>query len=122
MRDDGVATIWAVGGLALLLGVVLIGLQLGAAVVARHRAEAAADLAALAAAALAVEGPAAACRRAGVIASAMGGTVAGCAVIGWDALVEVHVEVPAVLLSRRPATGRARAGPVASDPVERPVQ
>ena len=55
--DPGYATVFAaaaVGVLVLLLG---LGLQVGAAVLARHRAETAADLAALAGAREAVAGP-----------------------------------------------------------------
>jgi secretion/DNA translocation related TadE-like protein len=103
--------------------VFLVGLHLGAAVIARHRAEAAADLAALAAAGLAVEGAEAACRRAGEVAAAMGGTVTSCRLVGWDALVEarVPVAVTAPGIGIDTAAGRARAGPVSttgdSDPV-----
>src|SRR5207248_2785402 len=92
----------------------LVGLHLGAAVIARHRAEAAADLAALAAATLAVEGAQAACDRAHEVATAMGGTVASCQLVGWDALVEVHVPIAVTLPGTDDASGRARAGPVPS--------
>jgi secretion/DNA translocation related TadE-like protein len=111
--DEGVATVWAATGIAVIMAALLLGLHIGAAIVARHRAEAAADLAALAAAGHAVHGTAAACRRAGEVATAMGGEVTQCGLDGWDALVEVRVAVPLALPGATDATGRARAGPVA---------
>lgn len=111
-RDDGSATVWAATGIAVVMGALLIAMHVGSAIVARHRAEAAADLAALAAATHAVHGTGAACAKAGEIADAMGGLVASCALSGWDALVEVHVAVPLALPGTGPARGRARAGPV----------
>ncbi|GAA5127934.1 Rv3654c family TadE-like protein [Pseudonocardia adelaidensis] len=110
--DRGSATVWAAFGIAVIMTVFVVGLHLGAAVIARHRAEAAADLAALAAAGLAVEGAQAACRRAGEVAGAMGGTVTSCRLAGWDALLEVRVPISVALPGIDTATGRARAGPV----------
>ena len=94
------------------MGLAVFGVQLGAAIAARHRAEAAADLAALAAAGMAVRGQQVACARAGEIAASMGGVVVDCALIGWEALVAVRAEQPFSLLSGDVAVGRARAGPV----------
>jgi secretion/DNA translocation related TadE-like protein len=111
-HDRGSATVWAVAGVAVIMTVFLVGLHLGSAVIARHRAEAAADLAALAAAGVAVEGAEAACDRAGEVAAAMGGTVTSCGLVGWDALVEVRVPTEVALPGIDGATGRARAGPV----------
>ena len=71
--DSGVATVWAAAAVAVLTTVLVACLHLGAALLARHRAESAADLAALAAAPEAVRGEAPACRRAGEIAAALGG-------------------------------------------------
>jgi secretion/DNA translocation related TadE-like protein len=119
-RDDGIATVWAVTGVALIMCALLLGLHLGSAVAARHRAEAAADLAALAAAGLAVQGREVACARATEIAEAMQGMVVGCVLSGWDALVEVRVDVPLALLGARTAAGRARAGPAAVEPAGGP--
>ena len=111
-HDRGSATVWAATGVAVIMIVFLVGLHLGAAVIARHRAEAAADLAALAAAGLAVEGTEAACARADEIAGAMGGTVTDCRLAGWDALVEVRVPISIAFPGIDAAAGRARAGPV----------
>ena len=111
-HDRGSATVWAATGVAVIMIVFLVGLHLGAAVIARHRAEATADLAALAAAVLAVEGTEAACARADEVAGAMGGTVADCRLAGWDALVEVRVPISIAFPGIDAAAGRARAGPV----------
>jgi secretion/DNA translocation related TadE-like protein len=110
-RDRGVATVWAAAGIAVIMSVLLVGLHLGAAVAARHRAAAAADLAALGAAGLAVHGPGPACGKATEIATAMGGTVITCLLTGWDALVEISMPVPLALPGLDTARGRARAGP-----------
>jgi secretion/DNA translocation related TadE-like protein len=109
--DRGIATVLAATGIAVIMTALVVGLYLGAAVAARHRAEAAADLAALAAAGVAVQGPRTACDRAAEIAAAMGGTVTSCGLRGWHALVEVEVAVPLALPGTSGATGRARAGP-----------
>jgi secretion/DNA translocation related TadE-like protein len=114
-RDEGIATVWAAAGAAVIMAALLLGLHLGAAVAARHRAEAAADLAALAAAGQAVHGVRTACRQAEVIAREMGGEITRCLLSEWDALVEVHVPVPLALPGTGPAVGRARAGPMEPD-------
>lgn len=73
--DGGVATVWAALAVMLLLVTMLAGLDLGSAVATRHRAAAAADLAALAAAGAAGRGEDAACGQARRIAERMGGSV-----------------------------------------------
>jgi secretion/DNA translocation related TadE-like protein len=110
--DAGVATVWAAAGIAVIIGVLVFGLQLAAAITARHRASAAADLAALAAAGHAVWGAQVACGRAGQVATAMSATVAACELDGWEARVEVRAELSFSLLIDDAAVGRARAGPV----------
>jgi len=98
-----------------VLTIVLVAcLHLGAALLARHRAESAADLAALAAAREAVRGEVPACLRAAQIATATGGEVVRCRLVGWTALVEVRVAVPFALPGLTTASGRAAAGPLAS--------
>lgn len=106
--DSGSATIWAVGAMAALVALAVLVLQLGSAVSTRHRAESAADLAALAVAAHALEGPDAACARARVVTDGMDAELVRCEVDGWDAVVEV--DAGSGLGAGR---GRARAGPVA---------
>lgn len=119
--DRGSATVWAAIGISVITTVLLVGLHLGSAVVARHRAEAAADLAALAAAAVAVEGADAACRRAAQLAAAGGGTVTSCLLDGWDVVVEVDVGVPIAVPGLDRATGQARAGPIPEPDVAPPA-
>jgi len=90
-----------------LLGISTGGLYLGAAVLARHRAQSVADLAALAAAARLPAGPAAACAQATVVARATRVGDTQCAVHGLDVVITVEVAVS------RWGTARAtaRAGP-----------
>ncbi|RZT83600.1 secretion/DNA translocation related TadE-like protein [Pseudonocardia sediminis] len=112
--DTGSATVWAalVSGVILVVG--LVGVDLASGVRARHVAESAADLSALAAAGHTVEGVDTACRAAGAVAGHAGATVRRCRLDGWDALVEVEVDRPWTFLGRGPAGARARAGPVPS--------
>jgi secretion/DNA translocation related TadE-like protein len=91
-----------------LLLVTAAGAYLGSVVVARHRAQAAADLAALAAAARLPSGAAAACARATAIARAMRVTDAHCEVHDLDVIVTVRVAI----LFAGAARAAARAGPV----------
>lgn len=111
--DAGVATVWSATAIAAVMAVMLFGAQLGMAAAARHRAEAAADLAALAAAAHAVSGPTVACVHGRRVSDGMSATLASCRLAGWDAVVEVRVRSPVPLIGPGTAVGRARAGPVA---------
>ena len=88
--------------MAAVLAFTVGGFHLGSAVVARHRAQAAADLAALAGAARLPEGAEAACGRAAVIADAMRTVVADCAVDDLDVVITVKAGK---------AQAAARAGP-----------
>lgn len=110
-RDRGVATVWAASAVAVLLSVMVFGISFGLAVVGRHRAEAAADLAALAAAAHAVDGEQVACAYGDRVVAAMGGTLRSCRLEGWRVSVEVEVRAAVPLLPTGTAYGRARAGP-----------
>ena len=84
LRDDrGLATVVAagvIGIVGLLLGAVLV---LGSAVATRHRAENAADLAALAGSADAARGREPACATAREVAERNGATLVRCTWIGW---------------------------------------
>jgi secretion/DNA translocation related TadE-like protein len=82
--------------------------DLGSVVVARHRAQAAADLAALAGAARLPAGKGAACNWATVVAREMRVDDAECAVQGLDVVVTVEVAVAFAGAAR----AAARAGPV----------
>lgn len=88
--------------MAILLAITVGGVYIGSVVIARHRAQAAADLAALAAAARLPAGPDAACGEASVIADAMGVGVADCRVDELDIVVTIQAG---------PARAAARAGP-----------
>jgi secretion/DNA translocation related TadE-like protein len=114
-RDRGSASVWLLAVGLILLSAGLSGGLLGAAHVARHRAQAAADLAALAGAARAVEGPAAACARAAELVTANGGRLAGCRLDGFDLTVTVEVAPAGSAGLGRVATAAARAGPVRAD-------
>ena len=94
---------------AVLLSVTGGSAYLGAAVVARHRAQAAADLAALAAAERVPAGPQAACAQADAVARAMRAVTAGCAVDDLDVVVTIEVALAVGRWSA--ARGAARAGP-----------
>ncbi|KUI35306.1 helicase [Mycobacterium sp. IS-1496] len=85
--------------------------QVGSAVIARHRAQAAADLAALAAAGQIASGAGSACAQATFVARSMNTTAADCTVDGLQ--VVVHVEAATGLGAWRlgPARAAARAGP-----------
>ncbi|WP_459719419.1 Rv3654c family TadE-like protein [Actinophytocola sp. KF-1] len=109
--DRGAATVWVVGGLAVLMAVMTGVLWFGSAVVARHQAEAAADLGALAAAVEVTDGERAACAEARWVVEQMGGVLRSCRLSGWDALVEAEVAFGPF----GSAAGRARAGPVEFD-------
>lgn len=110
--DQGVATVFAAILIFVLVATLWLVLQVGTVVLVRHRAEGAADLAALAAAAHAPYGQRAACDRARVVVDEMRGELTGCRLLDWDARVRVHAE-PAVFAGYLPpVTARARAGPV----------
>jgi secretion/DNA translocation related TadE-like protein len=115
--DAGAATIWLVSLLCLVGLAATAALGVAGAIAARHRAESAADLAALAAAGRLLLDPGEACAEAAAIASAQGATLHSCA-IRADAqedsvVVEVSVPSPSGLVpGLPPARARARAGPV----------
>lgn len=94
---------------AALIAVTLGGVKIGSAVIARHRAQAAADFAALAAAGRLPAGPAEACRQASALAAAMNSVLQECAVQHLDVIVTVTASVGGWTGARASAT--ARAGP-----------
>lgn len=111
-RDRGAATVWAAGGIAALLVITAVVLEIGTATVTRHRAGAAADLAALAAAGYVLDGERAACDQARWVAEHMGVRLATCRLAGWNALVEVTAQPAGPLARFGPLTAHAMAGPV----------
>lgn len=92
----------AVAMMAVLLAFTVGGFHVGSAVVARHRAQSAADLAALAAATRLPEGVEAACSQASLIAHSMGAAVVDCSADDLDVVVTV---------AAGKAGAAARAGP-----------
>lgn len=113
-RGAGAALVLAVT--ALLLLVAATAATLVAVAVARQRAAAVADLAALAAAAHALDGPVAACVWAGRTSAADGGRLLTCVLDGDVADVTVEVRPPGPLGRLGAATSRARAGPASRTP------
>ncbi|MGQ0841582.1 Rv3654c family TadE-like protein [Actinokineospora sp.] len=110
--DDGFATVWAAGAIAALLALVTVIACIGAAVVTRHRAESAADLAALSAATQALSGDRFACDKARWVADRMRVDLVDCHLRGWDVTVRVAAGPPGPLAGFGPAHASARAGPV----------
>lgn len=110
--DRGSGTIWvacvAVIVTGLMTGVAVIGVAQGA----RHRAAAAADLAALAGAQVALLDPGSACVEASVVAVANGAVLSGCSLAGEIVVVSVVVEVQLGRWGVGSASATARAGPV----------
>jgi secretion/DNA translocation related TadE-like protein len=92
---------------AVLLCVTAAGAYLGSVVVARHRAQAAADLAALAAAARLPSGVGAACARGTTVAREMRVDDAQCRVEDLDVVITVEVAVAFAGTAR----AASRAGP-----------
>ncbi|MFF5261977.1 Rv3654c family TadE-like protein [Actinomadura viridis] len=110
--DRGSGVVWVVAFMALVWLVGVVAMSVGAIRAARHRADAAADLAALGAAARVPQGAEVACRVAREIVAGAGGRLAGCRLRG-----EI-VEVSVVLALNAPfeageieIVSRARAGP-----------
>lgn len=109
-RDPGSAAVWVVCACLTVWVAAGAALSVGAAVVGRHRASAAADLSALAAARQLLAGDPAPCRVAARVAAADGATIRSCLVGPSDVEVVVEVPVARVLVPLPPARARARAG------------
>jgi len=109
--ERGVATVlgaWVIVG---LVGLVVAVVFVGSAVVARHRAQSVADLAALAAgqrAMMAVDDP---CGAARTIAATSSVTIARCRTDGEDVVVVATTDVDLGPFGVRTASAVARAGP-----------
>lgn len=99
--------------LAALAALLLAVIYLGAAVLARHRAQNAADLAAHAGAVAALDGADDPCARAREFTVVQDGAprLQRCVVDGQDVLVAVSVQVRLGSWGVREARGQARAGP-----------
>jgi secretion/DNA translocation related TadE-like protein len=111
--DRGSGTVWMLALIGLTWSAAVMAMTVGGVRAARHRAYAAADLAALAAAAHAAEGPHAACRLAAHIAHGSGGRLRRCVMRGQISEVLVSTALGTTpALRNLTATARARAGPV----------
>jgi secretion/DNA translocation related TadE-like protein len=109
-RDRGSATVWLLCVCGLVWSVMVAALLVGSAIVARHRAAAVADLAALAAAAAQSRGDPGVCRAAAHVAAAQGGRLDWCRVEAGSVLVVAEVGVGWRVINLPPARARARAG------------
>ena len=109
--ERGSATVLAAVMLVVLVVVSLGGIAVGSAVIARHRAQSAADLGALAAAGRLAAGQDAACAWATSVAQRMGGSVTSCVVEDLDVVVSVGVAAHLGRWGVGTASAAARAGP-----------
>lgn len=107
--DRGSVTVLVAIALAAVVAVLALGLQLAGAVIARHRAAAAADLGALAGA-LALQAAGDPCGAAGGVVDRNGARMTSCEVIGWDVRITAAVPVTGGLVGGT-AVAAARAGP-----------
>lgn len=108
-RGAGAVLVLAVAALLTLVGGTASAVA--AVAVARQRAAAVADLAALAAAQHALQGRGVACAWAARVAAADGGTLLDCTLTGDVVAVTAQVRPPGPLGRLGSATSRARAGP-----------
>lgn len=116
-RDEGSGTVLVLSVVAVLLTLAVAAASLLQAAAARHRAETAADLAALAAAQTLLDGlPGDPCGRAGQVASLHRASLTGCRLAGEHAWVSTSVVTTGLLSPLGPATGNAHAGPGAEEP------
>jgi secretion/DNA translocation related TadE-like protein len=99
------------GVAAALMLLIVLGLQVGGAMVTRHRVAAAADLAALAAAGQVLAGVDRACERARWVVERMSATMTACRIVEWEAYVEVTARPPGWAALSGTANAHARAGP-----------
>ncbi|MFA1546525.1 Rv3654c family TadE-like protein [Actinomadura chokoriensis] len=111
--DRGSGTIWVVAFAAVVWVAGVAAIAVGGVRGARHRGDAAADMAALAAAARVAEGREPACARARDIAAASGARLSRCRLSGEVVEVAVTVRLKAPMgIGRLRVVSRARAGPV----------
>jgi len=108
-EESGAATVFAAFSVAALLVATVGAVIIGAAVVVRHRAQAAADMAALAAAGRLPAGRNHACQQADAVGIAMGAAVTSCEVDGLDVVVTCMVRLP--VWPGGQARAASRAGP-----------
>jgi len=112
--DRGSAAVYVLAAAALVIAAGVAEAEVGAAVVARHRAATAADLGALAAASTALRGGPA-CAVAERVAKANAARLSGCALVGVDAVVTTTVRPAGIAAAWGVAQVTARAGPASAD-------
>ena len=113
--EGGSASVLVVAIAAVASAMTFAALQLAEVSVSRHRAAAAADLAAIAGAVVGPATPAAVCGRARRVASENGAVLAGCRLEGTSVLV--RVDMPIGRVGGATVSARARAG---TEPVAAP--
>ncbi|ALG86528.1 hypothetical protein ACH46_02100 [Gordonia phthalatica] len=113
-NDEGFSTVAGAGVIAGLAFLLVAALYLGGAVVARHRAQSAADLSALAGASAQLSGDGDGCEEATRLVARQDGAprIIDCIVDGDDVQVRVAVSVRLGRFGVHDATAVARAGPV----------
>ncbi|MDP4500656.1 Rv3654c family TadE-like protein [Nonomuraea turcica] len=116
-RERGSATIWGVALMGLLMAVATAFATVGAARVARHRVNNAADMSALAAARLALFDPEGACARAAALAAENGVELTRCEINDEVADVWTSLPISLPIVGTRTVSGRARAGPAERTPL-----
>ncbi len=112
---DGGATVTACLALVALLLVTVMIVQIAAVVCARHRAQSAADLGALAAASALDSGVEAACDRAESVVRSRRMRMVRCSALDWDVTVTVDFEASPAFVGGRSVVAIARAGPVTEE-------
>lgn len=110
--ERGAATVAACLALTALLAATMLFVQVGVVIVARHRAQAAADLGALAAAGALTAETDDACSRARELGQRMRVRVRSCTVVGWDVTVVAELTASLGPLGTPDVRAVARAGPV----------
>jgi secretion/DNA translocation related TadE-like protein len=109
-RDEGSATVLALGLTAVICACTAVVLAVALLVVTRHRAESAADLAAVSAAQHALEGKEAACRVARVTVERHQARLDECDLVDLDVVVRASLAPPGRLARFGRVHGTARAG------------
>ena len=117
--DRGAASIFVLAVGLVTVSVGMAGTAVVAARTAKHQAQIAADLGALAGARHAVEGRAVACAEAARLVAANGGRMAQCTLSGLEIVIRAEVVVTLVVGGTWSAARSARGGPVGEVPAPR---
>jgi secretion/DNA translocation related TadE-like protein len=110
--DRGSASIWVLAAGLVFVPFATTVVLAGSAAIARHRAQSAADLGALAGAVEVVVDPSGACGAAAVVVADNGAAMTACRVDALDIIVAASVPVAGAIAGIGPAVAVARAGPV----------